>query len=161
MTGTSHTVVPQTLEFYFLSFFLRFYSFIHRDRERERQRHKQREKQASHREPDVRLDPGSPGSPWAAGGAKPLCHRGCLNHIFFIHHLSMDTEAPSTVWLLRTLLLETSGCRCPGVSLHLYLGVNPQQCNCWVLGQVYFLLFEEPPHSFPEWLHNFTFPPTV
>ena len=33
----------------------------------------------------------------------------------------MDTEAPSTVWLLWTLLLETSGCRCPGVSLHLYL----------------------------------------
>ena len=34
---------------------------------------------------------------------------------------AMDTEAPSTVWLLWTLLLETSGCRCPGVSLHLSL----------------------------------------
>ena len=33
-----------------------------RERERERQRHRQREKQASHREPDVGLDPGSPGS---------------------------------------------------------------------------------------------------
>ena len=31
-------------------------------RERERQRHKQREKQALHREPDVGLDPRSPGS---------------------------------------------------------------------------------------------------
>ena len=40
-------------------------------------------------------------------------------------------------------------------------GVNPQQCNCWVEGQIYFSLFEEPPHSFPEWLHQFTFPPTV
>ena len=33
-----------------------------RDTERERQRHGQREKQASCREPDVRLDPGAPGS---------------------------------------------------------------------------------------------------
>ena len=32
------------------------------ERERERQRHRQREKQASCREPDVGLEPGSPGS---------------------------------------------------------------------------------------------------
>ena len=31
-----------------------------RERERERQRHRQREKQASHREPDVGLNPGIP-----------------------------------------------------------------------------------------------------
>ena len=33
-----------------------------RERERERQRHRQREKQAPCREPDVRLDLGTPGS---------------------------------------------------------------------------------------------------
>ena len=33
-----------------------------RDRERDRQRHGQREKQALCREPDVGLDPGTPGS---------------------------------------------------------------------------------------------------
>ena len=33
-----------------------------RDTERERQRHRQREMQAPHREPDVRLDPRTPGS---------------------------------------------------------------------------------------------------
>ena len=33
-----------------------------RERERERQKHRQREKQAPCREPDVGLDPGSPGS---------------------------------------------------------------------------------------------------
>ena len=32
------------------------------ERERERQRHRQREKQAPCREPDMALDPGSPGS---------------------------------------------------------------------------------------------------
>ena len=41
--------------------FLRFYLFI-RDTDRERQRHRQREKQAPCREPDVGLDPESPGS---------------------------------------------------------------------------------------------------
>ena len=44
-------------------FFLRFYPFIHeRYTQRERQRHRQREKQAPCREPDVGLDPGTPGS---------------------------------------------------------------------------------------------------
>ena len=67
-------------------FFKRFYLFIHeththtereRERERERQRHRQREKQAPCREPDVGLDPGSPGShPEPKAGAKPLRHPG-------------------------------------------------------------------------------------
>ena len=44
-------------------FLKRFYLFIHgRYREKERQRYRQREKQAPCREPDVGLDPGSPGS---------------------------------------------------------------------------------------------------
>ena len=52
-----------------------------RERERERQRHMQREKQAPCREPDVGLDPRSPGSRpglkaelnrWATGAAQNL-----------------------------------------------------------------------------------------
>ena len=52
-------------------FFLRFYLFINerhrererqRERERERQRHRQREKQAPCREPNVGLNPRTPGS---------------------------------------------------------------------------------------------------
>ena len=49
--------------YHFFFFFLIFYLFIHeRHTERERQRHRQKEKQAPCREPDVGLDPGSPGS---------------------------------------------------------------------------------------------------
>ena len=42
-------------------FVLRFYSFTH-ERHRERQRHRQREKQAPCREPNTRLNSGTPGS---------------------------------------------------------------------------------------------------
>ena len=42
-------------------FFLRFHLFIH-ESHTERQRHRQMEKQAPCREPDVGLDPGTPGS---------------------------------------------------------------------------------------------------
>ena len=60
--------------------FLRFYLFIHErqtERERERQRHRQREKQAPRREPDVGLDPGTPGScPGLKASAKLLSHPG-------------------------------------------------------------------------------------
>ena len=57
-------------------FFLRFYSFIH-ERHTERCRHRQKEKQAPRREPDVGLDPGTPGScPGLKADAQPLCHPG-------------------------------------------------------------------------------------
>ena len=48
-----------------------------RERERERQRHRQREKQAPCREPDVGLDPRTPGShPGLKAGTKLLGHPG-------------------------------------------------------------------------------------
>ena len=46
-------------------------------RKRERQTHRQREKQAPCREPDVGLDPRTPGShPGPKAGTKPLSHPG-------------------------------------------------------------------------------------
>ena len=59
----SHTTcaVFTFLETGFFFFFLKIYLFM-RDTERKRQRHRQREKQAPRGEPDVGLDPGSPGS---------------------------------------------------------------------------------------------------
>ena len=54
-------------------------------RERERQRYRQREKQAPCREPDVGLDPWSPGShPGPKAGAKPLHHPGIPLFWYFI-----------------------------------------------------------------------------
>ena len=48
-----------------------------RDTESEKQIHRQREKQAPCREPDVGLDPGTPGScPGPEAGAKPLSYPG-------------------------------------------------------------------------------------
>ena len=48
-----------------------------RDTHTERQRHRQREKQAPCREPDVGLDPRTPGShPVPKAGTKPLSHQG-------------------------------------------------------------------------------------
>ena len=66
--------------------FLRFYLFIHeryREVERERQRHRQREKQVPCREPDVGLDPRSPGS--GPGLKVALNHRAtqaALAHLY-------------------------------------------------------------------------------
>ena len=61
-------------------FFLRFNLFIHeryRERERKKQKPRQREKEAPCREPDVGLDPGTPGScSGPKAGAKPLSHPG-------------------------------------------------------------------------------------
>ena len=65
-----------------------------RDTEGERQRHRQREKQAPCREPDVGLDPRSPGSgPGLKADTKPLSHRGCPMIFFSKHHLKQYANA--------------------------------------------------------------------
>ena len=56
-----------------------------RERERERQKHRQREKQVPYREPDVGLDPGTPGScPGPKAGTEPLSHPGIPDFINFL-----------------------------------------------------------------------------
>ena len=58
--------------------FFNFYLFmIVTGREREREREAETEAGSMHREPDVGLDPGSPGPrPGPKAGAKPLRHPG-------------------------------------------------------------------------------------
>ena len=61
------------------------------ERGRERQRHRQREKQAPCREPNVGLDPGTPGShPGPKAGAKPLSHPGIPNTVHFCTCLKLS-----------------------------------------------------------------------
>ena len=60
------------------------------DRERERQRHRRRENQAPCREPEVGLDPGSPGwCPEPKAGAKLLSHPGIPLFIVFYDQLPL------------------------------------------------------------------------
>ena len=70
-----------------------------RDTERERQRHRQREKQGSFREPNMGLDPGSPGSRPRHQAALNRCATGAALSIFFflrfylfIHEKHRDRE---------------------------------------------------------------------
>ena len=70
-----------------------------REREREAERHKQREKQAPCREPNARLEPGTPG-PWPGPktGTQPLSHPGIPQTLpfFFLKILfiySWETQA--------------------------------------------------------------------
>ena len=50
-----------------------------RDTQRERQRYRQREKQSPCKEPDVGLEPGTPGShPGPKAGTQPLSHSSVL-----------------------------------------------------------------------------------
>ena len=80
--------------FKFEGFFLRFYLFIHRDKER--QRHRQREKQASCREPDVGLDPRSPGShPGLQVAAKPTVPPGLPSSNKFSPFFSLSSGTPT------------------------------------------------------------------
>ena len=67
------------------------------EREGERNRHRQRKKQAPGREPDVGLDPRSPGScPGLKAGTKPLSHPRIPRYDHFkikfsSHHVNITT----------------------------------------------------------------------
>ncbi|XP_038418023.1 uncharacterized protein LOC102154731 isoform X13 [Canis lupus familiaris] len=85
-TGTpeneKHAALLHLLSFFFKDF---IYLFIHeRHTEREAQRHRQREKQAPCREPDVGLDPGSPGSHPRLQAALNRCATGAALHLLSV-----------------------------------------------------------------------------
>ncbi|XP_072633665.1 thiamine pyrophosphokinase 1 isoform X3 [Canis lupus baileyi] len=74
----------------------RFYLLFIHERERERERDGQKEKQAPCREPNVGLDPGTPGlRPGLKAGAKPLSHPGIpyLDFFFLPEFISGDFDS--------------------------------------------------------------------
>ena len=42
-----------------------------------------------------------------------------------------------------------------------FVWVYAQEWDCWIIWQLYFQFFKEPPYCSPQWLHQFTFPQTV
>ena len=79
-----------------------------RERERERQRHRHRQKQAPFREPDVGLDPRTPGpGPGPKAGVKPLSHPGIPNVHFLtlIHKASRSSIIRENVYLRKVEFL--------------------------------------------------------
>ena len=42
-----------------------------------------------------------------------------------------------------------------------FLPIHAQEWDCWIIWQLYFQSFKEPPYCSPQWLYQFTFPPTV
>ena len=63
-----------------------------RDRERQRERQRQ-EKQAPCKEPDMGLDPGTPGScPGLKASAQPLSRPGIPRFYLFIHETHKESE---------------------------------------------------------------------
>ena len=82
---------------FMLNFFFIFLKFIHeRHTERERQRHRQRENQAPGREPNMGLDPRSPGSYLGPkAGTQPLSHPG-IPFLFFKVLILQNLKSP--VW---------------------------------------------------------------
>ena len=72
-------------------------------RETERLRHRQREKQAYCGEPDVGLDPGTPGiCPESKADAQPLSHPGVL--IFYIFVVIFNFLYSNMTYLAHSLL---------------------------------------------------------
>ena len=84
-------LIHQTICVSFLKIYL-FILFIH-ERQRERERERQAEREAAPcREPDMGLDPRTPGSgPGLKAGAKPLSHPG-IPQFFF---LELQIEHPT------------------------------------------------------------------
>ena len=67
-----------------------------REREREREKQRQREKQAPCRDPDMGLDPRTPGSrPGPKAGTKPLSHQGIPSSNVFIGFFGSFKTSPS------------------------------------------------------------------
>ena len=77
MLALKRTCSSKNTFFLSLCLFFKIVSIYSLETQREKQRHRQREKQAPCREPDMGLDPKTPGSrPEPKADAQPLSHPG-------------------------------------------------------------------------------------
>ena len=72
-------------------------------------------------------------------------HSGCFRIFSVVNKAAMNTGVPVSFWISVSFF-------------QIYTQAWIYMLGCKV---VLFLVFEEPPYCFPQWLHQFTFPPTV
>ena len=114
--GPDNEVRLLTLQVTLLVFFTAHYLFLRdTESERERQRHRQKEKQAPCKEPDVGLNPGTPGSrPKPKAGAQSLSHpsvpdSGFVYQFVTSGHCSKDCpEKGKSTWKFVEVMQEAS-----------------------------------------------------
>ena len=73
----------------------------------------------------------------------------------------MDTWVASKFWQWWIMLLWTLGCMYLFKIVGIFFQTYTQEWNCCIIWLFYFQFFEKPPYYFPQWLHQFTFPPTA
>ena len=82
-----------------------------------------------------------------------------MNHIFFIH-----SSVNGHLGCFHVLVIVNSAAVNTGVHVFFrtgFLWLHAQKCDCWFIWQFYFQFFKEPLYCSPQWLYQFTFPPTV
>ena len=88
----------------------------------------------------------------------PLLH----THTSLSIHLSMDIYHLGCFHVLAIIKKCCYEHRAACISLNYsFVLIYTQEWDCWLIWQLYFQFFEESPYCFPQWLHQFTFLPTV
>ena len=91
---------------------------------------------------------------WLSNTSLHIC-----NHIIFIH-----LSANGHLGCFHILIIVNSAAVNIGVHAHFWIIFPLDKCpEMRLLGHMValFLVFKEPPHCSPQWLHQFTFPPPV